>query len=176
MTNPMKPAPASDVVKELKFTSDSVKSDAEAAAEVYGFELSELIGTAKDGAISKGDLKKVVETAESAKQLIKTATDAGIDVDALEGTGDGGEVTLGDLQAAVDALDDGGDDSDDEEGTEEDEAAVAQFEQNEDEFIAILDELISFGAPVKGALNTKPKVQQRWIELFQRAVKARNSL
>lgn len=94
----------------------------------------------------------------------------GLKTESIKGTGKDGAITKGDIEGAVKSVED---------DSVEDAPAPAQKETKAvkgDELKEILDRMISFSLPIRGALNTKPRVQAEWNALCERAIKYRKSL
>lgn len=205
MNNPMKPAaPAENEENTIKFESEETAKFAAEIAEKEGIDLATLEGTGDEDAITLDDLQAAIDAKENAgdgetpppaneTDKINFASDDAaeyahevkdkIDITKVVGTGkkDGG-ITKGDIKLAVQAIEKAeaaaeaekaaaatpAEKSNDDEGEGEDDAPATVE--------SVLESLISFGIPVRGALNTKPKVQEAWNALIADAVKVRKAL
>ncbi len=151
-----------DEDKESEEGSEDTIDFASDEAGEYAHEIREKVdastvqGTGKDGAITKGDLKKALKAVEDEEK-------AKADAEAAE-------------KAKAEAAAKAAEKSD--EGEEEEER---ELDLNDPQDLAILNKevingLISFGSPVRGALNTKPAVQGRWNELLADANKLKKAI
>jgi len=176
--NPMKDGPEENDGK-VKFETEELATYAAEAAEEYGLELGEMVGTGPDGVITAGDVDAAVTAADNMEDpnaVNFASEDAGefyaeneekIDLDEVEGTGKDGAITVDDLKAVIPA----------------EPAAEAKFTtdtvkeaaEEVDEIKSIIDDLVSFGPPVRGRLKNQPKVLARWLELQKRAVKVQRA-
>ena len=190
--NAMKP-PAEEPAQEHKiegvdetvFESEDVVKAAVEASDEYGIDLNELKGTGENGVVTEEDVLKAVEAAEKPDEgetdVDFASETAGefyaenkdkIDLSKVKGTGKNGAITKGDLQKA---LPKDKEPEETEEESEEDEGETELDYNNPDdvagEIERVLDDVTSFIIPVRGALNTKPKVQASWNDLAKRVVK-----
>lgn len=180
-------------IKEASEETDNFAS--EDAGEFYAeneddINLDEVEGTGKDGAITVEDMEKLLTPDPAEGEEIKFTTDQvkeaaeaavkdhGVDLKTIKGTAKDGSINAKDIRSAVEAI-------------EEEKAPAnppkyptpntpAEEEAGEgveavDEIKSIIDDLVSFGLPVKGALKNKPKVLERWNDLQARAVKAQRA-
>jgi len=159
---------------------DAVNFASEDAGEFYAeneekIDLDEVEGTGKEGAITVDDLKAVIpaEPAAEAKfttDTVKEAADAavkdhGVDLATVTGTAKDGSINAADVRKAVEAI----------EAANAPEPSDDEAEEEVDEIKSIIDDIVSFGLPVRGALKNKPLVLARWLDLQYRAVKTQRS-
>lgn len=97
---------------------------------------------------------------------------------AIEGTGEDGAITSEDIEAAVKAgaeADPAEDPAPEPEKTPAPTEKKAKGQASADAaegLSAAITRLLSFGAPIRGALHSKPRVQQSWNEAVEEAQKA----
>lgn len=180
--NPMKPAPQTQEGEENKnaentASEDNTDGDANAAdvnTEDGDNSESNTAGEEENSSEGEGEEEQGSEdTIEFTNDDVKdfayeSAEKYGFKVEDIVGTAKNprGAIKKGDVNKLVTAA----------EKKIAEEAAknappVVETEEEDEEELDFLDELISFGVPVRGALNTKPKVQARWNEFIERAVK-----
>ena len=230
--NPMKDGPE-DNENKVVFESEELAKYAADAAEEYGLDLAEMLGTGENGVITADDVDKAIEEADEGETVNFASEDAGefyaenedaINLDDVEGTGTEGAITVDDMkkvmspnpaeeetvkfttdqvkEAAEAAVKDHGVDLATIKGTAKDGSINAKdvrnaieavqkakapatpsapepkeddAEEEVDEIKSIIDDLVSFGLPVRGTLKNKPKVLERWLDLQARAVKAQRA-
>lgn len=169
-------------------------------------EIATLEGTGADGVITLDDIQTALDAKKAgtdpdadtdpadADTINYASDDAAeyahevkdkIDITKVVGTGkkDGG-ITKGDIKKAVEAVEKAEKAAQDAADAEAKKQAKANGgDQDEDEAVdetptveGLIEKLISFGIPVRGALNTKPKVQDEWNKLLKDAVYLQKNL
>lgn len=135
---------------KIDFASDEAGEFAIELADKINIKTIKAIkGTGKDGAITKGDLRKalkIVEDEEKAKAAEEEAKNK------PEESDDNG---VEDVEAELDLTNP---------------KDVSKLN------LQIIEEIVSFGSPVRGALNTKPKVQESWNTLISKVVKLKKAI
>jgi len=191
-------------INNVKYESQDAADYATATTNEYAVQFEEGKGTGKDGVYTVADIDSAIEgvtaqrsaqvedgenqaiTENQAKtdtvasdvnptvtetteaQAVKFASDAAeklakdsnVDLSGVKATGKSG-FTKADIEQAIAAT--GNDDE-------------AQATESRDDVKSIIEDLVSFGLPVKGALKDKPKVQATWLDLQNRAQKALQAL
>lgn len=193
-------------INNVKYESQDTADYAAATTNEYAVQFEEGKGTGKDGVYTVADIDSAIEgvTAQRSAQVedgekkdvnendiipdstkvgadVKTsvietteaqaikfaseaaeklAKDSNIDLSGVKATGKSG-FTKSDIEQAIAAT-----------GKEDE----AQATESRDGVKSIIEDLVSFGLPVKGALKDKPKVQATWLDLQKRAQKALQAL
>lgn len=118
-----------------------------------------------EGDTSDADVQETVDFASDVAGEFYAANKEKIVLADVKGTGKNGSITKGDLEKYLPK----------EDPAEEEVNEEAEDRPKEDTAESLIEELINFGLPVKGALKNKPLVLQSWNSLFERAIKFRNS-
>ena len=168
--------------------TETVNFASEDAGEFYAeneevINLDEVEGTGAEGAITVDDMKKVMPAAP-AEEGVKFTTDQvkeaaelavkdhGIDLSTIKGTAKDGSINAADVRKAVEAVEEANAPAPTPSAPEANEGEAVE---EVDEIKSIIDDLVSFGLPVRGTLKNKPKVLERWLDLQARAVKAQRA-
>lgn len=166
--NPMKPDPEKSLLEGYNFASDDA---AEYAAEAVsqGLDMSTVVSTGKTG-ITKADITKALKLMEDLadeddepEEDEETDSEEGSEAaDEPAAETDSDKAAKKEQQKAL------------KEEVEKAGSGETKYDPPENhEFQDFLTEFMSFSLPVRGALNGKPKVQERWNELVKRAGKLR---
>lgn len=84
----------------------ALSATAQKLVDDNGLDISKIVGTGKDGAITVADVKAAVaakKTVAASPEAIAFAEEAGFDLTGVKGTGKDGEITVEDVQDAIEA-------------------------------------------------------------------------